>query len=636
MAFAFRTYRLGDMPPGLHYDEAFNGIDAAALLDVPLSQWPIFFTGNFGREPLFNYILAGATALLGPGITTLRLASALVGALLTPALMWLAWELAPALSADRRRLAPWAGLAIVALLWSQIFARQALRVEFFALLEVLFFAALWRARRNSARRWWLIAGVFLGLSFYTYLPARLLPLIPAIVALLLAWRNHSRLAQRRTGMALAALAALVVGLPLGIYFVQNPVSFATRLGQVSILEQGASALWGNVWATLQMVAGAGDANPRANLPGRPVFDLALLVPFVTGFVYLLRYALRPAAAFLLTWLGVMLLPTVLSEYAPSFQRAIGALPAFALIAALGLERAAAWGASRWPLRQRWFEAAGWTVLLISLAITWRDFARWSASPDLFFARDVGLTQLAEQLATGDDAHPVYISPRGYDHPTVRYLLQTDATAPDLRGFDGRMCVRFPESGAARFIFLSGEDFRGQALLQSCLPDVRSQVLVTDPAGQPWAIELAQPAGGRVELLEMTALPASLDDGVEFLGYWLSNPKPQPGERLYVRLFWRAAGQPLADYTTFVHLLAPGPDGALQQLAGIDAPPGSGSCATSRWVPGEIIVDEQQLLMPDSSPPGGFSLAVGLYRAETTQRLAVPGRPNDQIVLPLGD
>ncbi len=599
LAIAFRAYRLGDMPPGLHYDEAFNGIDAAALLDTPLSQWPIFFTGNFGREPLFNYILAGATAWLGPGLTTLRLASALVGALLTPASMWLAWEMAPALGADRRRLAPWAGLAIVALLWSQIFSRQALRVELFALLEVLFFAALWRAGHSNTHRWWLMAGVFLGLSFYTYLPARLLPLIPAIVALLLAWRDRSRLAQRRKGMALAALAALVVALPLGNYFVQNPVSFATRLGQVSILEQGAGAIWSNVWATLLMVAGTGDANPRANLPGRPVFDLALLAPFVIGFVYLLRHALRPAAAFLLTWLGVMLLPTVLSEYAPSFQRAIGALPVFALIAALGLERAVAWGAGRWPLRQRWFEAAGWAVLLLSLAITWRDFARWSASPDLFFARDVGFTHLAGQLATGDDAHPVYLSPRGHDHSTVRYLLLTDATAPDLRGFDGRVCVRFPESGAARFIFLANEDFRGADLLQRYLPDSQARVLVTDPNGQAWATELVQPAGG-------------------------------------VRLFWRADGRPSTDYTAFVHLLAAGPDGAMQQVAGVDAPPGNGSCPTGAWAPGEIVVDELQLVLPDDLAVAAHVLAVGLYQAETGMRLAVPGHPNDQIVWPLGE
>ena len=624
------------MPPGLHYDEAFNGLDVAALLDTPLFEWPIFFTGNFGREPLFNYILAGATALFGPGLMTLRLVSALVGALLTPALMWLAWELAPALGAERRRLAPWAGLAIVALLWSQIFARQALRVEFFALLEILFFAALWRAWRGNTSRWWVAAGALLGLSFYTYLPARLLPLIPAGVALLFAWRERARMVQRRKGMALAVLATGVVALPLGVYFMQNPLSFSTRLGQVSVLEQGVAAIWGNVWATIQMVAVAGDANPRANLPGRPVFDLVLLAPFLVGFVYLLRHLLRPAAAFLLVWLAIMLLPTVLSEYAPSFQRAIGALPAFALIAALGLERAVAWGVARWPQRQRWLELAGWTVLLASVAITWRDFARWSASPDLFFARDVGFMQLAGQLAADDAQRPVYVSPRGYDHPTVRYLLLDDATPPDVLGFDGRVCVRLPESGEARFIFLAAEDDRGPGLVQSYLPDSRARTLVTDDSGEPWATELTQPANGRVELPELTAAPASLDDGIEFLGYWLSNADPAPGERLYVRLFWHADRRPSADYTTFVHLLATGPDGVLQQVAGVDAPPGNGACATGAWASGEIIVDELQLVLPESLPAGPYALAAGFYLAETGQRLAVPGHAEDQIMWPLAE
>lgn len=636
LAFGLRFAGLADMPPGLHYDEAFNGLDAAALLDIPLSQWPIFFTGNFGREPLFNYLLAGATALLGPGIPTLRLVAAFTGALLTPALIWLAWELAPSLGADRRRLAPWAGLAVLGLLWSQIYARQALRVEFFALLETLAFAALWRAWRSNAVRWWTASGALFGLAFYTYLPVRLLPLVLGAVALLFAWRYRAQMRQRRRGMAVGAGVALAVALPLAIYFVQNPVSFSTRLGQVSVWQQGIDAVAHNAWVTIRMVAIAGDANPRANLPGRPVFDPLLVGPFLVGFIYLLRYVRRPGSAFLLIWLGVMVLPTVLSDNAPSFQRAIGALPVFALIAALGLERLVAWAAARWPAGQHGFVLAGWALLLASVAITWRDFARWSASPDLFPARDVGFEQLAGLLANDAAAFPAYFSPRGQDHPTVRYLLLDDASPPDLRGFDGRVCVRLPESSAARFIFLSAEDFRGQALLQSYLPDSRSQVLVADPQNRPWATELVQPADGRVELPEMTALPASLDDGVEFLGYWVSSFNPQLGERMYIRLFWRAAGQPSADYTTFVHLLSTETDGSQQQVAGIDAPPGNGACATGDWTPAEIIVDELQLVIPESAPTGPLSLAVGLYRAETGQRLAVSGFPNDQIVWPVGN
>ena len=81
LAFAVRFYRLGDLPPGLHYDEAFNGQDALQLVSLPLSRWPLFFTGNFGREPLLNYLLALAQAVAGPSALTLRFFPAAIGAL---------------------------------------------------------------------------------------------------------------------------------------------------------------------------------------------------------------------------------------------------------------------------------------------------------------------------------------------------------------------------------------------------------------------------------------------------------------------------------------------------------------------------------------------------------------------------
>jgi len=620
------------MPPGLHYDEAFNGMDVTTMLSKPIWQWPIFFNGNFGREPLFLYLLAGAQRLLGPGIVTLRLVAALVGALLTPALMWLAWEMGPSLGANRRRLAPWAGMAVLTLLWSQIYARFALRVELFALLEVLSFAALWRAWRTNVIRWWAIAGVIAGLSFYSYLPSRLLPFISVPLALLAIWRYREQLTQRRAGIAIVALTGILVALPLAVYFVRNPLAFSTRLSQVSVLGEGITAIWHNIWATIQMVIVAGDINPRDNLPGRPVFDLVMFVPFLLGVISLLRRLLRPAALFLLSWLVIMLVPTIFSNYAPSFQRAIGAMPALALIAALGLDRAVAWADKRWPRGLRWYQATGWAALAAGIVITWRAFATWSASPELFFARDVGFVKLAAELTNDDAPGPIYLSPRGEDLPTIRYLLLRDATPPELRGFDGHVCVCLPAEGAARFVFLTGEDLRGPQLLQTYLPDGYFQTLVTDPAGRPWATRLVQPAGGRVQFPEMIAAPTTLSDGVGLLGYWLSDTALHPGERLYVRLFWRADARPAADYTTFVHLLQQGADGAMRQVVGVDAPPGKGTCATTGWAPGEIIVDELQMVLPPDLSAGRYWLTIGMYRPATGERLQVPGHSDDQIVL----
>lgn len=631
IAFLFRFYRLGNLPPGLHYDEAFDGLDAFGLLSTPLGRWPLFFTGNFGREPLFMYLLAASQALLGPSALSLRLVPALIGTLLTPALVWLGWEMGPGLGVNHRsRFALWSGAAALAMLWTQIFARYGIRIEIFALEVVLIFAGLWRAWRTNRWRWWGLTGILAGLSVYTYLPARLLPLIFIPVGALLLWRRRPVLRSRLPGLALTAALALLVALPLGLYFVRNPVSFSTRTSQVSILGQGIGAIVQNVWSVLGMAMLKGDANPRYNIPYRPAIDWLMLVPFLVGMGYLARYILRPAALLLLSWLFVLLLPTLLSEYAPSFQRAIGAAPAFALILALGLDFMTGWAGARWRRSECWLGGIGWAALAASTLLTWRSFNVWSASPELFFARDAGFSQLAGLFA-GEDSRPIYLSPRGHDHPTVRYLLLNDSTSPDLRGFDGRICVRIL-NGAADYYFLNQEDFRGPTLLAGYLPDAVSRVVVGDPDGQAWATELKQPASGRVLLPEMTPHPTELDDGVRFLGYWLSETAPKAGQRLYVRLFWHNQARPRQDYTAFVHLVAAKPDGSLERLAGADAPPGRGSCLTSDWRPGETIVDELQIDLPSTLPAGDYYLAVGFYDPISGQRLTVPGHPDDQIIL----
>jgi 4-amino-4-deoxy-L-arabinose transferase-like glycosyltransferase len=631
VALLFRFYRLGDLPPGLHYDETFDGLDAFGLLSTPLRRWPLFFTGNFGREPLFMVLLAASQALFGPTALSLRLVPALLGALLTPALVWLGWEMGPGLGVGNRpRFALWAGAGALALLWTQVFARYAIRIELFALIIVLVFAGLWRAWHRQQGRWWGVAGILAGLSFYTYLPARLLPLVFVPVGVWAVWRSRPALRLRLPGLTLAAVLALLVALPLALYFVRNPVSFATRTAQVSILGQGAGAILHNVRAILEMPLLAGDANPRYNLPGRPALDAVMALPFLVGLGLLVRFVRRPAALFLLSWLLVMLLPSLLSEHAPSFQRAIGAAPAFALILALGLESMVGWAARRWPRAELWWGRMGWAALAASTLFTWRSFGAWSASPELFFARDLGFAQLAGIL--GDDVRrPVYLSPRGNDHPTVRYLLLEDMTPPELHGFDGRVCVRLA-AGAADYYFLTQEDGRGPALLASYLPDAVSQVVVADPYSRPWASRLRQPEFGRVHLPEMTPQPAKMGEGIDFLGFWLSATALKPGERLYVRLFWQSQAGPRLDYTTFVHLLSLQADGSFARLDGADAPPGNGSCATSDWLAAETIVDELQFDLPADLAPGAYYLAVGFYDPASGQRLSAPGHANDQIIL----
>ncbi len=79
-AVFLRFWQLGDWPPGLYRDEAYNGLDALRVLD---GEHALFFTANNGREPAYIYLTAAAIALLGRTALAVRLGAAVVGSLTT-------------------------------------------------------------------------------------------------------------------------------------------------------------------------------------------------------------------------------------------------------------------------------------------------------------------------------------------------------------------------------------------------------------------------------------------------------------------------------------------------------------------------------------------------------------------------
>ena len=57
--------------------------------------------------------------------------------------------------------------------------------------------------------------------------------------------------------------------------------------------------------------------------------------------------------------------------------------------------------------------------------------------------------------------------------------------------------------------------------------------------------------------------------------------------------------------------------------------------TGGWTAGEIVRDQYDLTISPEAPPGRYRIAVGMYRAETGERLVVVQDdilPDDQIVL----
>ena len=196
-----RFDRLDELPPRLYFDEAAHGVDAVRVLK---GEHKIFFPENNGREGLIVYAIALATSLLGSTVLAIRLPTALASAGTVYVVFWLGRLLFGRNGGGRAT--PWRGLFIGAVgaglmavsLGQTILGRTAFRANFLPLLLSLCFALLWwgwpkpessppgsagvspaKRRLRHGGAWWRIAlaGASAGLLLYTYIAARITPLL---------------------------------------------------------------------------------------------------------------------------------------------------------------------------------------------------------------------------------------------------------------------------------------------------------------------------------------------------------------------------------------------------------------------------------------------------------------------------
>ncbi|GIW05647.1 MAG: hypothetical protein KatS3mg060_0452 [Dehalococcoidia bacterium] len=212
---------------------------------------------------------------------------------------------------------------------------------------------------------------------------------------------------------LAAVAGLVV-LPLCVYFAAYPDQAFSRIGQLlpvdgeATLPVPADPPDRAILGSFAMFLGDGGGNWVLSLPGRGVFDLALLPFFLIGIVSALARFDRRAERWLLVWLVVFLLPAILArEGHPNYSRAIGALPPAMVLAGLGMSNAGRLLADR--IRPRSLAVAGVALLVISGLVTGRDyFVVWAGHPEVERAFAVPLTRLAKAANAAEDGRAVLL------------------------------------------------------------------------------------------------------------------------------------------------------------------------------------------------------------------------------------
>lgn len=653
LVWGWHLSTLGKIPGGLFYDEAYNALDAIRVGHG--GYWPAFLPRNFGREPLMVYVMAASLRFFGHTIWAVRLPAAIAWGGTFPALYWVVQEMfadGTSSSEERRKFRQrvWfvAALVLLTSLWFNISAHYAIRTSWFVFVETLFFASLWHLWHSGGIRSAIVTGLFGGLLFYTYLPNRLIPLILGAMLIVALQRSRYQLLQRWSHLLIAALVALSIMIPALVYFAQHPGDFFLRISQVSLVMGGGHtdkpnrllALIDNTRRVAGMFFLHGDHCLRNNIPGRPVLTWFATPLFLIGMIQLLLRR-EGKHLFLLSWFVVMLLPTLLSEYAPDFQRAVGAIPPLVLIVGLGGTTFVQWMIAL-PEKVNLLLSDGkkllytWlVVLLVGLMVSGegvasvRAFQEWAAMPSLYYAFDGGLTQVGKMLASFPTDTLVYLSPERLSHPTIRFFLQTAPGHPEIRSFDGRYVLVASPGRDATYVVIVHEDFRFELmapwLWNGYHPKAQSVLRSPDGAVYAKVFRIPGTVGLRKPRFSLNLL---YQDNIKLVGY---DPIVigKPGGIIYLQLWWQAVGtSPRYSWTVFTHLL----DAKGKQVSGKDCEPGCGTFPTDTWTPGELIVSEYQIPIPANLPDGEYTMEVGLYNWRTGKRLPLKGSSVDAVRL----
>ena len=650
-AAAFRFHDLADVPPGLTHDEADHGLTAWQIASAGLRE--IYFTVGYGREPLYDYLSAGLMAFLGPSFLAGRLVSAFASLIMIAAII--AWVR----RGFGRSAALLTGAGLAVGFWPVMSGRQALRSillpTLFALAVLIFWLAVQRVLADEGRPGspdarfrqlplFIAAGVLLGLTFYTYIPARALWLVfPALLIYWLLWhRDVLREVWKQTGIML--LVMLVVAAPLLHYLVTNPGAetritqlaqplLAARQGELGLLAQHAMS-------SLRLFFVEGDPAWRYNIAGRPLLGPLFGGLFLVGLLLLLWQTIRGdarsarlpgSAAFLsMAWLLLGFLPSLVTGPALSMTQAIGMQPMLYLLpaAALSVGGALLVGDDRWKIRPVLVSAA--LLLYGAVAVTtYRDyFIVWAESPEVRVQYEATMVAAIDYLnASGQGEVTVStITPGPYHSPALAQMVLSNADVT-LRWFDGRGSLLLPRAANATLV-LPGFTPIPDALMPylDTADLVETMPLRDTDLDRPLRfLKLDREAMSESWRERLTPVQAQFAENVVLTGYEIQPATAGPSARVNLVTAWQAL-QPLEGVVLFTHIL--GPEGVpIAQADQLDVP------GTS-WQRGDTFLQLHQMTLPPDISAGEYQVAVGVYNAFEGRRLVLQGEDGVSDLLPV--
>ncbi len=664
-------------PVGGHGDVAWKGINALDWLDSGV--FPYYVWELYAPEPMIVILSALAMPFTGVSYLAGRTVTMLFGVLFSGFLFGAAWWLMAETPYRRRELAALlAALAAAASLHANYLSRLGMRAAIFPVqCALLTWLVAWAWHKGGWLRWTL-AGVVLAWMQYTYIPARLFPVVLAL------WFAHGYFADRprwrarwRGGLLMLAVAVLL-SLPNIITFIATPEAFTARA------DTGTAETGGWIWdydtsaeggmiavllkkVGLELLAVGVNWDGAYSMMGYPMLTPLFFVGFLFAVGLLIAHPRRIVTMWPTLALPIMFSTDLISGAVVDIHglRQTGVLPFVLLLAGVGLAAGWEWALSllKAPAARRVLHA-----VLIALAVLPTLWGMWRYLgvhiPAVYADPDTGWR--TEQIDVDISRHIIARPDRAYLVPFDEYnraniafltsqvfrqrhsavdaqgtlnipappeeLVIVTASDPERIRHDGRLSV-----WDKRLWVLLRDD---EALfLPPFTPAQTQAVLDALAAGDPERLtdrsesEIAQfysvttPEGlfapRQVVAYPMQAdfsLPGGGEPEIRLAGYDLPDETLSAGAITYITLYWQTLRQPSEDYEIFAQVW----NDAGEAVAGAHDFPNGGMYRTRIWREDELTVTHHWLRLPDELPQGAYSLAAGLYRVLHNEPLAAAG------------
>lgn len=656
----FRLFQIDRIPPGMHFDEAFNIFDILRLLQ---GQFSIFFPANHGREPLYFYLTTVAGTIFGDQALTLRLTSAVIGILTVFVFYGFGRSLF-----NSRLIAALAAFLLSISVWHIYYSRLGLRVILSLPLTLLTLWFFWRGICQSLNlsisqspanpsnqspnlsifRSFALAGLWSSLTVYAYTSGRLLPLILSVLTLSAIvldrahWRDYLR------GLIITGIVAFIVFIPLGYYFVTHPSDFLEHGSYLSIWDIRVNK--GDVTGTFRdgiiAVAGMflvrGDQEAFRNVPEHPVFDPIIGVLFVVGLGMLLLNLVSRGlptqqhlrAILIAICLLAFLSLSVLSDAPPNFTRSLTAapfailLPAWALgaiwdrLAALRLQRIALVGVSG--------------ILFMSTAFAFNDyFVNFASSPALYYAFDVRMFDVAQWINKNSATSQIYLAPLWYQEGTVSLLTRNTT----LKSFESRDTIVLPSRAAGKDALYAfpveqenkavklAERLGNRATREDVFGSTGEKILVVYRVGRDDLPDLLDPIGALNSSKPQQIANTTWGGQMKLLGYSIG-AADAPKRNIELTLFLQAL-KPMSEDYTFSLKAHDAKDRVWGQE---DKWLGDNSYATTAMSAGDLAIEKFFPGLNPCAPAGEYRITLEAYNPTTNHLLGLDNSSNTSVSL----